>query len=445
MTKIGIHIFHKDLRTYDNTALYKCAEMCDTILGVFIIDPKQTSDEEHKFYRSYNALRFILESLTDLSKQTDSKLWICTISEFIKYVKNTDNVSVISYNVDHTKYALKRDKEISDFALSMNIECVTSVDHLLTRNMITKIDGTPYSIFSFFYKKAKKIRVDKPRGKNIKWSGAGSHYKSIDIKKMIQNVNKYASPLPFVIGGRKKGLSVLTKSKTKKINSSIITSDNGTMLAPYLNFGCLSIRETYYVLSRKQSIVKNLYWRDFYATILATSKISREYIWLDPRYNKLKWRTVKEFKHEWEQMWNSKTGFHLVDASTRQLRETGYLPNRARMIWAWFCIRYLQINPFDKKYGAMNIFSRFLVDASTSQNKFNFEWMMSSLDLAGRRFARGLPLAGRWLDVSNKAISKYHAKDWINKWLTQDELLLEPMFDKEKRYEEWVRRIRRIS
>lgn len=445
MTKIGIHVFHKDLRTYDNKALYHCATMCDKVLGVFVVDPVQTSDDAHEYYRSYNALRFILESVVDLKKQTGGKLWVCTMSELVKYIQHNGNISVLSYNVDHTKYALQRDRALSEKLTQLGVECIIDVDHMLTTRMVTRKNGIPYVVFSFFYKEAKKLRPDKPQRKDIEWTKVGRQYKSINVKDMLTEVYTKASPHPYVSGGRRKGLSMLTRAKTKKVDGMVLTSKSGTMLAPYLNFGCISIREAYAVLSRKTSIVKNLYWRDFYATMLASSRVVREYVWLDPRYNRLKWRQASEFKREWELMWESKTGFHLVDAATRQLRETGYLPNRARMIWTWFCIRYLQINPFDKKYGAMNIFSRFLIDASTSQNKFNFEWMMSSLDLAGRRFARGPPLAGRWLDVSDKSIAKYKARPYVTEWLTSDELALDPIFDKEKRYDEWVRRVERIQ
>ncbi len=444
MPSTGIHLFHRDLRVHDNVSLYQCAQRCDNVLGVFVVDPVQTSDDEHEYYRSYNALRFILESVIDLDKQMKGNLWVCTMNELLKYVSEND-ISLVSFNRDYTKYAVKRDSELTKKMAELGVECISSVDHLLTTDAITKKDGYPYIVFSFFYKEAKKVRPTRPRLEQVSWTKVGRRYKSFDVKHLLRWVSARACELPSTHGGRKKGLSMLTKAKKKKLDSSVLTSYGGTLLAPYLNFGCLSAREVYTELVRKTSITRNLYWRDFYATIPMTSVSAREYRWLDPRYNRLKWRTAHEFKSEWLKMWESKTGFHLVDASTKQLRKTGYLPNRARMIWTWFCIRCLQVNPFDKKYGAMSIFSRELIDANTSQNKFNFEWMMSSLDLAGRRFARGAPLAGRWMDVSNKAISKYHAKEWIEEWLTTEERNAEPIFDIEERYNEWVDRVRLIS
>lgn len=449
---IGVHVFRKDLRTYDNSALYKCANECDEVLGVFIMDPKQTTSKETSYFRSYNALRFMLESISDLSRQVSGKLWVCTWSTLMSFILDTNandsstkKVTTISFNADYTKHALKRDLIITHFADENGIRYISEMDHMLSANMVTKKDGMPYIVFSFYYNEAKSRKPSLLPKRKFTWASVPKDYEVVNVTKLWEHVDKIACRMPLVVGGRRHGLSMLTKSKTSKFDPEMISTKGGTMLSPYINFGCLSVREVYASWNRKTNLKRSLYWRDFYATILATSKVAREYTWLDPRYRKLKWRKESEFLEEWEAMWESKTGFHLIDAATRQLRETGYLPNRARILWSWFCIRILQVDPFDKRYGAMSLFSRNLVDVSTSQNKFNFEWMISSLDLAGRRFARGPRLAGRYVDISNKAITKYKARDWIREWLTEEELALEPIIDIDVRYAEWCKRIEEIT
>ncbi len=442
--RVGIHIFRKDLRVIDNKSLYLCADTCDKILGVFIIDPIQTSNANSKYYRSYNALRFIFESLDDLDNAMHGCLWICTERELLKYIMNhRSSITTISTNKDYTEYAISRDNRLRERLANHGIEWITTDDQFLLSESITKPSGDPYIVFSYFYKNALRYKVDAPSRKTISWMKPP---KSKDIKQLLSVVANNASPIQITHGGRSQGLIILHKSKTAEKATDTITTESGTHIAPYINFGCLSSREAYafWKIARKDSI-RQLYWRDFFLTIIQKMPIARKYQWMDSRYNKIRWRTKREYINEWTAMWESRTGFHLIDAATRQLRESGYLPNRARILWAWFCIKLLQINPFDKEYGALNIFSRLLVDAMTSQNKLNFEWIISSLDVGGRRYSRGPPLAGRYVDISNVATRKYHAQEWIRHWLTDEELQQPPIFDIKKRYQQWIKMIKDIQ
>ena len=118
---------------------------------------------------------------------------------------------------------------------------------------------------------------------------------------------------------------------------------------------------------------------------------------------------------------NSKTGFLIIDATMRELQETGYLGNRVRLILGTFWIKYLLIDPFHKEYGSQTGFSRFLVDCNTSQNKLNHQWLLE-LDLNGRRFAkRGCnSLSGRMMRVDNEIIKKFDNNcNYIKKWLPE--------------------------
>ncbi len=440
---IGIHIFRKDLRIVDNLSLYKCASTVDKVLGVFILDDIQTITPSSKFYRSYNAIRFMLESIEDLNKSINNNLWICDEKKLLKYIKSNDMVTTVSWSNDYTKYAVKRDSALKSKLESMNVKCITLDEQFMIPVEITKDDGLPYVVFSHFYKKAIRVKIDKPLRRTIKWVKPPA---SKSLVKLYRITNANASPRQIVHGGRTSALKTLLQSKKTPKDRNLIQISSGSMIAPYINFGCISSREVYlYWKQHRIPLMRELYWRDFFMTILKTTKMAREYKWLDPRYNKIKWRSKSEFIKEWDAFWNSKTGFHIVDAATKQLRETGYLPNRARIIWAWFCIKMLQIDPFDKKYGAITIFSRFLTDAMTSQNKMNFEWIISTLDTSGRRYARGPPLAGRYLEISNLSIKKYKAQEWIRYWLTDKELLAKPIFDANQRYKQWIQKIKAID
>jgi deoxyribodipyrimidine photo-lyase len=182
---------------------------------------------------------------------------------------------------------------------------------------------------------------------------------------------------------------------------------------------------------------------------------------MDQRYNRIKWRNSK---NEWEKLINSQTGFLIIDAAINQMKTTGYMHNRARMIVGIFWTKYLLINIFDPSYGSQVGFSKYLVDAiGPTQNKFNHQWI-TEFDFPGKKFApSNAPIAGRPMDPSNKIIARFdpeciyikkwlpHLKDVSNKYLIKWNNDIEtkynnihpgPMFDPKIKYKEWIDKCR---
>jgi hypothetical protein len=83
----------------------------------------------------------------------------------------------------------------------------------------------------------------------------------------------------------------------------------------------------------------------------------------------------------------------------------------------------------------------------------NFEWIISSLDLSGRRFSKrgSNPLSGRVIHIDNKMIKKYNGFDYIRKYLptlkdlSDKELSKYPVtIDLQKRYADWIKMFKNI-
>ena len=79
MTKIGIHIFRRDLRVSDNVALHLLSKEVDKVLPIFIFDPFQIDNtKENESYRSDPAVKMMIECLEDLDdeiRKNGSKLY----------------------------------------------------------------------------------------------------------------------------------------------------------------------------------------------------------------------------------------------------------------------------------------------------------------------------------------------------------------------------------
>jgi deoxyribodipyrimidine photo-lyase len=141
-------------------------------------------------------------------------------------------------------------------------------------------------------------------------------------------------------------------------------------LSSYIKFGCISIREVYHIFRSNRDFIRQLFWRDFYANIL----FSFPYVLgsaMKPNYNKISWHHNSKWFNAW---CNGVTGFPIVDAGMRQLNETGYMHNRARLIVSSFLVKTLLI---DWRYGE-RYFAKTLVDYDVANNNLNWQWSAST-------------------------------------------------------------------
>lgn len=481
-----IHIFRKDLRVVDNEALIGDY---DNLYAIFHIDNYQVFQKDTSFFRSNNAIRFMIESLEDLNNSLDNKLhiFIGSSTEFFLYLEklskklNIVNVE-ISINLDYTKYATEKDNMLKKMCKDKSIKLLTFENDQCLSDMDTllKSDNTAYITYGNFYKNSKKSEIKKPfnSSKKIidKCKAISRNINTDDelltifeAKKHIYTklgiINGYTND-NILKGGRSNVIKKMKQLVGNNINKTIekfknrddlsTNGNNGLNISPYLNFGCISSREVVYSFKYNEEIVKQMRWRDFYICILRYNEKAKKYVWLDDRYNRLKWRDVKssQFQSEWNDFINCETNILLIDAAMSELKQTGFMNNRARLLWATFVVKYMQSDPFHPIYGGISLFSRYLIDCSTSQNKMNFEWIISSLDIGGRRFAKKGEsyLTGRVISIDNKLIKKYNAYNYIRKWLhkykdmsDKDILNVEPKIDLKKRYQKYCDMFKNIK
>lgn len=486
---LGIFIFRKDMRIIDNRGLVKLSEKCKEILPIFIFDPYQVDlGTKTKNYLSFPALRFICESIKDLDKsilksKTGSKLYVFygNYIKVLEYVlkqikKDFGEISMgLGFNADYTEYSLIRDKIIGDYCSKNNIECINTHDDyvMLDMEFLLKEPNIPYKQYGAFKTNMLKYqsKFNKPNEKKINFCS-----KKIKLTKSLtsdeidefykEHLGKNYNPLE--IGSRTIALNILDGlKKFKDYNTKRdILSYETTHLSAYLNFGLISEREFYWELVNKlghtTQLINQVIWREYYLCLLRYLYKSNSYTsHIDPRYNKIKWtdtipeKTSKVWK-EWELMMNSKTGFLIVDAAIQEIKHTGFMHNRCRMIVGVFSVKYLKINPLCRYIGLNDWFSRHLLDCSTSQNKLNTQWV-TELDFPGKKFAPSVaPIAGRPMNISNSMIKKWDPDCiYIKKWLPHldqiDNKILygwdtkynesihpKPIFDQKTRYSEWI-------
>jgi deoxyribodipyrimidine photo-lyase len=487
----GIFIFRKDLRIVDNRGLINLSKHCKEIIPIFIFDPYQVDiTSKTKNYLSFPALRFLCESVIDLNENISKSKSVLNVFygnpvKVLEYIIKTigynksnkeEKSLAIGFNLDFTQYSLQRDESIKKFCSTNNIGFITSDDDntLCSMDLLLKDSTTPYKQYGAFKKnmlssKSKFNKIDNSKIKFIpnKKFKFNKSLTSDEINEFwIDNLDTKYNPLE--IGSRKLALDILSNlNKFKEYNTQRdILSYNTTHLSAYLNFGLVSEREFYWKLLDKlgpnTQLINQVIWREYYLCLLRYLDKANSYEYhIDPRYEKIKWvknipsKNTKTWK-EWELMMGSRTGFLLVDAAIQELKHTGFMHNRCRMIVGVFSVKYLQINPLCRYIGLNDWFSRHLLDCSTSQNKLNAQWV-TELDFPGKKFApSSAPIAGRPMNISNSMIKKWdpdciYIKKWLphladldNKILYQwdtkydEKIHPKPIFDQKERYSQWI-------
>jgi deoxyribodipyrimidine photo-lyase len=168
-----------------------------------------------------------------------------------------------------------------------------------------------------------------------------------------------------------------------------LAGDTTSRLSPYLHFGCLSPAE---VAERARGaagddFLRQLAWRDFFHQLLAARPDSATE---DLRERGDRWRRSPAELDAWQ---TGTTGFPIVDAAMRQLREEGWMHNRARLITASFLAKTLYL---DWRLGARHFFD-LLVDGDVASNTGNWQWMAGTgADTRPNRILNPLRQAARF-------------------------------------------------
>jgi deoxyribodipyrimidine photo-lyase len=146
-----------------------------------------------------------------------------------------------------------------------------------------------------------------------------------------------------------------------------LPGDGTSRLSPYLRWGCLSPLALAEAGRDRnaEAFVRQLCWRDFYYQVTrAFPKLSTEA--LRPAADR-DWRYDDDALQHWK---DGRTGVPVVDAGMRQLREEGWMHNRARLITAAFLTKHLGI---DWRLGVAWFF-RWLLDGDVPNNSGNWQW-----------------------------------------------------------------------
>lgn len=150
--------------------------------------------------------------------------------------------------------------------------------------------------------------------------------------------------------------------------------DGTSSLSPYLAQGDISARQIWHNIMRHvgeigtkaEPFLRQLAWRDFsYQLLVAMPDLTNAP--MRNEFSLFPWEDDGDMLRKWQ---TGKTGYPMVDAAMRQLWQTGWMHNRARMIVASFLTKHLLTN---WTWGAAWFWDT-LVDADLANNTFGWQW-----------------------------------------------------------------------
>lgn len=369
---MNIWWIRRDLRIEDNQALTAALKEGMGVIPVFILDDRLLAKPAEK------RQRFLFAGLRALDadlRRLGSRLIIRQGNPLVELTRLAAECGARSVYAeeDISPYAIRRDTEIGKH---FDLQLFQGVSFHPV-GTITKENGEPYTVFTPY------SRAWKARPFGLQALPAPGRLPPVPE---VLSIDLPDTPAPdlFVPGEREgKGrLSAFVDGIIYKYgdgrNRLDMNSTSG--ISPYLRFGMLSARQAFAAAyqaaeqapdnnSRLSSHtwINELIWREFYQSILFhfPSVLERAF---KPAYRDIPWRNAPEDYHAWQ---TGLTGYPVVDAGMRQLAETGWMHNRARMITASFLVKHLLINWQEGE----RWFMERLIDGDPAANNGGWQWI----------------------------------------------------------------------
>jgi len=417
--RVALHWFRNDLRLADNRALAQACAGADRLAPVFVFDERLLAAASMGAPR----LRFLRESLDALAEELarrGSRLFVRRGDPrvCIPALARELRAGLVSWNRDASPYARRRDAAVRSALEAEGVRVVSCKDRsVFEAGELRTREGRPYTVYTPF-RRAWRRRYQEE---------GSAEPPPLRLPPPPRGVAAGALPTAAALGARgdERELPKAGEAAARRRLRSFLSRAAGdyaarrdfpaldatSRLSPYLRFGALSVRSCFREAREAaadsapaaRGIAKwldELVWREFYAAILESfPHVLRGAF--RPEYDRLRWNDDEAGFRAWCE---GRTGFPFVDAAMRQLRDTGWMHNRARMVVASFLAKDLLI---DWRRGE-RFFMQRLVDGDPASNDGGWQWAASTGTDAQPYFRIFNPIAqGERFDPDGAYVRRY--------------------------------------
>ena len=419
----GIHWFRRDLRVAGNPALqWSWKQHGGRVVGLFCFDSKFLSRDDF----SHNRFGFFMDTLRELRdemRSIGSDLWVidCLPHEALPKIhenlkKHGRAFSTLSFNRDYEPFARDRDDRVTRLLQEeLGVKVHTERDHLLIEPLEAGKPGSGgsafYQIYTPFAKRwFEQLRTDEVRARiaaqkkglqylrkraagdverdlfRLTWKKIWGEHRAPFHESLEDFAEKNRPHLTIEIppAGSLVALERLRQFK-RHVDEygetrDIPSIDGTSKMSVYLKNGSITSGQIIAELGLEElpfkheggrtKYLKEIAWREFYYSILFHKPSVEKKAFLE-KYADLDWENDRRLFEAWKE---GRTGYPIVDAGMRQLKQEGWMHNRVRMIVASFLTKDLLV---DWRWGE-NHFMKELLDGDLAPNNGGWQWAAST-------------------------------------------------------------------
>jgi deoxyribodipyrimidine photo-lyase len=377
--------FRQDLRLADNPALDAAIRQGRPILPIYILD-----DHNPKDWKMGAASRWWLhQSLEKLNESLQGGLLLlrgdarAILPGLIRDVK----AKCVYWNRCYEPWRITRDTEIKDELLRTSISVKSFNGSLLFEPPnTTKPDGTPYRVFTPFYRRGClengiPPRQPIPAPQDIRLYRVEERPELQELG-LMPNVHWYEE----IATEWSPGESGAANRLRQFLSSGINHYDEGrnrpdqryvSRLSPHLHFGEISPNQVWFAVRGTASLEELTPHADRFLSEIGWREFSNNLLFHEPalpgvnlqrKFDRFPWIDDDRSLRRWQR---GVTGYPIVDAGMRELWRTGYMHNRVRMIVGSFLVKNLLLH---WQHGAKWFWDT-LVDADLANNSASWQWI----------------------------------------------------------------------
>ena len=376
--KIAVHWFRQDLRLADNPALAKAASH-NFVLPIYISD---NSDAEQWNIGAASRC-WLHHSLASLNMSIEGNLAFYQGEplEIFKTLVDKFDIEAVYWNICFEPWQMARDEKIAAFLRSRNISVAsTNASLLWLPAAINKTDGTPFKVFTPFYRKGclNEIEPRKPLKAPSCVFVQDDESAKLSELELLPNENWHQTLVQYwqigEVGAQTRLKDFIAKGLfSYKEGRNFPAKPCVSRLSPYLHFGEISPNQLWYTIrnladdSNVDHFCSELGWREFsYNLLWHNSELPTKN--LQSKFDFFPWQYNEQWLTAWQQ---GRTGIPMVDAGMRELWQTGFMHNRVRMIVGSFLVKNLRMH---WQHGERWFWDT-LFDADLANNSASWQWI----------------------------------------------------------------------
>ena len=381
------HWFRSDLRLDDNTALRAASAAADELLPVFVFDPALLESPRQGSAR----VRFLADCVDRLAASLAERgqrlhVEIGDPAAVLESLQRSHRFDRFTWNRDYSPFAKARDERVRAVLERHGAEVSTHKDRVIFESSEVRTkQGGPFSVYTPYRRAWQRLLEDRleakppplrlppppadgaaPQGADLETLGAGCE---IDLPT----------------GGEAAARRLLDRFLDQGApryheRRNDLAAEGTSRLSPYLRLGAISprrcLRQALEAQEERRGCegtetwIHQLIWRDFYSAVLDVHPRVIRHAY-KPELEHVAWHDDTGLFEAW---CAGETGFPLVDAGMRELNQTGFMHNRARMVVASFLTKDLLV---DWRWGE-RYFMQKLVDGDPANNNGGWQWAAST-------------------------------------------------------------------